>query len=286
MTKIEIPLAFRERPVWPKDEPAPSISYIVEPYQPQLGRSVQRVLAGRKLVTPLIDLNAYACRAEIDWLELRINTPGVHQARNMQPAITEMLSKLGSSSTVFVTGPDRETRYIGSKFILKFQQPNPRELGHVLAKVAGRYDLDSAKMSELRIMGVEISVDFYVKVSEGLSEDTASLKRWQMVDILRRHLKPDPVLTELPAAGPCFYGGKFGGGGATHFVNPSASDLGHRLLVLAQRLGLEPVRLVALDLNKHSQPDVDTTSWIGAKDFHVMLRTMDKTVSTAHCAAA
>lgn len=276
MAKIEIPLAFRERPVWPKDEPATSISYIVEPYQPQPGRSVQKVLADRKLLRPLIDLNAYACRGEIDWLELRINTPGVHQARNMQPAITEMLSKLGSSSTVFVTGPDRETGYIGSKFILKFQQPNPRELGHVLTKMADHYSLDSAKMSELQIMGIEISVDFYVKGAGTLTENTANLKRWQMVDILRRHLKPDPVLTELPSAGPRFYGGKFGGGGATHFVNPSASDLGHHLLVLAPHLGLEPEDLVALDLNKHGQPDVDTTSWIGAKDFHVMLRTMDK----------
>ncbi|OAN68069.1 hypothetical protein A8B83_18925 [Rhodobacteraceae bacterium EhC02] len=276
MTKIEIPLAFRERPVWPKDEPAPCIGYTVEPYQPQPGRSVQKVLTGRKLLRPLIDLNAYVCRAEIDWLELRLVIPAFRQARNLQPAIARMLSDIGSDSTVFVSGPDRRPGYMGSDFILKFQQPNPRELGHVLAKVAGSYGLDSAKMSELQIMGVEISVDFYVKGTGGLSEGTANLKRWQMVDILRRHLKPDPVLTELPAAGPRFYGGKFGGGGATHFVNPSASDLGHRLLVLAPGLGLEPESLVALDLNKHSQPDVDATSWIGAKDFHVMLRTMDK----------
>ncbi|MGR3701322.1 MAG: hypothetical protein ACU0A4_04495 [Paracoccaceae bacterium] len=276
MTKIEIPLAFKERPVWPEGVSAPSISYNVEPYQPQPGRSVQKVLAGRQVVRPLIDLNAYACRAEIDWLALRIVTPGYHQARNVQPAIAGMLGDIGSRSTVFVSGPNGETGYMGSDFILKFQQPSTRELGHVLAKVAGRYDLDCAKLAELQIMGVEISVDFYVKGFEGLSEDTANLMRWQMVDILRRHLKPDPVLTELPAAGPRFFGGKFGGGGATHFVNPSASDLGPRLLVLASRLGLEPENLVALDLNKHGKPDVDTTSWIGPKDFHVMLRTMDK----------
>lgn len=80
------------------------------------------------------------------------------------------------------------------------------------------------------------------------------------------------MLTELPAAGPRFHGGKFGGSGATHFVNPSAKDLGHRVLALAPRLGLEPEHLVALDLNKHSQPDVDATGWIGAKGCHVMLR--------------
>lgn len=276
MTKIEIPLAFKERPVWPDDMSAPSISYNVEPYQTQPGRSVQKVLAGRKLVTPQIDLNAYACRGEIDWLEFRINTTGDHQARNMQPAITEMLHEIGSTSTVFVTGLDRKKGYKGSDFILKFQQPAPRELGHVLTKMADHYGLDRAKLPELRIMGIEVSVDFYVKGAEGLTESVANLKRWQLVDILRRHLKPDPVLTELPDAWPRFYGGKFGGGGATHFVNPSASDLGSRLLVLASRLGLEPENLVALDLNKHGKPDVDTTSWIGPKDFHVMLRTMDK----------
>ena len=276
MTKIEIPLAFKERPVWPDDMSAPSISYDVEPYQPKPGRSVQKVLAGRKLVTPLIDLNAYACRAEIDWLALRIVTPGYHQARNVQPAIAGMLGDIGSRSTVFVSGPNGETGYMGSDFILKFQQPSPRELGYVLAKIAGHYDLDRAKLPELRIMGVEVSVDFYVKGAKGLTENAANLKRWQLVDILRRHLKPDPVLTELPAAGPRFFGGKFGGGGATHFVNPSAKDLGHSVLPLASRLGIDPEHLVALDLNKHSQPEVDVTSWIGAKDFHVMLRTMDK----------
>jgi hypothetical protein len=276
MTKIEIPLAFKERPVWPDDMSAISISYNVEPYQTQPGRSVQKVLACRNLLTPLIDLNTYACRGEIDWLELRINTPGVHQARNMQPAITKMLHEIGSTSTVFVTGLDRKKRYMGCDFIVKFQQPKPRELAQVLAKIAGHYDLDRAKLPELRIMGVEVSVDFYVKSTEGLTECMANLKRWQMVDILRRHLKPDAVLTELPAAAPRFFGGKFGGGGATHFVNPSAKGLGHSVVPLAPRLGLEPERLVALDLNKHSQPDVDKVSWIGAKDFHVMLRTMDK----------
>ena len=276
MAKIEIPLAFRERPVWPKEEPAPSISYIVEPYQPQPVRSVQKVLKDRKLLRPLIDLNAYACRGEIDWLALRIVMPGFHQARNVQPAIAGMLGDIGSRSTVFVSGPNGETGYKGSDFILKFQQPNSRELGHVLTKMADHYSLERAKLPELQIMGVEISVDFYVKGAGDLSEDTANFKRWQMVDILRRHLKPDPVLTELPAAGPRFYGGKFGGGGATHFVNPSVSDLGHSVVPLAPRLGLDPEHLVALDLNKHSQPDVDATSWIGAKDFHVMLRTMDK----------
>ena len=276
MTKIEIPLAFKERPVWPEGVSAPSISYDVEPYQSQPGRSVQKVLAGRKLVRPLIDLNAYVCRAEIDWLEFCINTPDIHQARNMQPKIAGMLNELGSKSTVFVTGPGRKIRYIGRDFIVKFQQPEPRELAQVLAKIAGHYGLDCAKIPELRIMGIEVSVDFYVKGAKGLTESAANLKRWQLVDILRRHLKPDPVLTELPAAEPRFFGGKFGGGGATHFVNPSASDLGPRLLVLASRLGLEPENLVALDMNKHGKPDVDTTSWIGPKDFHVMLRTMDK----------
>lgn len=276
MTKIEIPLSFKARPIWPEDVSAPSISYAVEPYQAQAGRSVQKVLAGRRLASPMIDLNDYLCRAEIDWLALRVVTPGFHQARNLQPAIAGVLGDIGSRSTVFVTGPNGETGYKGSDFILKFQQPNSRELGHVLAQFAGRYGLDTARLPELRIMGVEISVDFYVKGVECLPGDLADLKRWQMVDILRRHLKPEPVLTELPAAGPRFYGGKFGGSGATHFVSPSAKDLGHRVLASAPRLGLEPEHLVALDLNKHSQPDVDATSWIGAKGCHVMLRTMDK----------
>lgn len=182
MTNIEIPLSFMKRPSWSKGVSAPSISYAVEPYQAQAGRSVQRVLAGRRVASPMIDLNDYLCRAEIDWLALRIVTPGFHQARNMQPAIARMLGDVGSRSTVFVTGPNGETGYKGSDFILKFQQPDPRGLLHVLTMMARRYGLDTARLAELRITGAEISVDFYVKGVECFPGDLADLKRWQMVD--------------------------------------------------------------------------------------------------------
>lgn len=276
MNTLQLPLAFREQPDWPKGEPAPAVGYLVTPYRSEHGQKTQPVLSGRKLISPLIDLNSYACRAEIDWIEIRITTPNFHQAVNMQRAVATWLVNEGSQMTIFVTGPDRKRGYKGKEFILKFQQPNPREFTRVLNYVACKYGLNPARLGEFKIMGVEVSVDFYVKVQDMLDDRQINLKRWLMVDLLRRHLKPAPELTEMEDGGPRFFGDVYGRGGATRFVNPSISDLRPNLLLLASRVGLDPSDLVTLDINKHSQPTVDTTSWIGPKDFHVMLRTMDK----------
>lgn len=278
MRTIDIPLAFRDSPNWPSDNVFPAVSYSEKPYRPNDARAtVQKVLAGRRLLTPQLDLNAYNCRAEIDWIEFRLPTKRYHQARNMQPKVAGMFADIGSASTVYVSGPTRKPGYMGYDFIIKVQQPKPRELVQVLGRMAAFYRLERSELPDLPIMGLEISVDFYVKDTHARTENCRNLLRWQMVDALRRHLKPDPALTELPEASPRFFGDQYGGNGATFFVNGNATELSPKLITLAPSLGLAPEALVALDIKSHNQPNIDVTSWIGAKGFEVMLRTMDKT---------
>lgn len=276
-TTLTIPLAFRTPPAWPEDRDPLALEYTIAPYQPTTSASaIQPVLRDRLVATLRIDLNNYRCRAEIDWLEIRLTTPDRHQARNMQPAIAKMLGANGFNSTVFVSGPRREKGYIGQEFILKFQQPQPGELGPIMEWVLAKYAPVSV-VEDLPLAGIEISIDFYVLKSATMEPWQANLRRWQMVDILRRHLRPEEVLTEMEMGRPRFFGGPYGGDGATFFVNPSGSDLAPTLIPWASRLGMESHELVALDHKKHNQPFVDTTAYIGPKDFIVSLRSMDKT---------
>ncbi|MDE4139979.1 hypothetical protein [Phaeobacter gallaeciensis] len=273
---FEVPLAFAEAPDWPSTKALPALRYDVQPYAPtKPGASVQPVLRDRLIARPRIDLNQYRCRAEIDWLELFLETPDRRQAVNLHRAIRRMLEELGSTSTVFVSGPDRKSGYKGTRFLLRFQQPNPQVLRRVLEKIVEKY-VPEQTPDALFLMGIEVSVDFYATKSATRSETELDLLRWQMVDILRRHLRPEPVLTESERGWPRTYGGAYGGDGATFLLNPSAADLSASVVPLTAKYDLPASAFVPLDLKKHTQPAVDRTAYIGAREEVVSLRSMDK----------
>lgn len=273
---LDLPLAFFTEPPWPSGRKQPSLCYRFDPYRPpETTASTQPVLRNRLIGTPLIDLNNYNCKAEIDWVEIWLSTPRRHQARNMQRAIAKMLESRKSQSTVFVSGPNRERGYLGQNFILKFQQPKPRELQTVLEEVLIKYAPDWT-LEDLRLTGIEVSVDFYVKNPAALDTEEIHLRRWQMVDVLRRHLRPEPVLTETVRCWPRFFGDPYGGNGATFFLNPSETDLSASLVPKAAALDLHLKTFIPLDLKKHTQPLVDRTGYIGTKGGVVELKTMDK----------
>lgn len=281
---ITLPLAFWEASPPCSGAPKPAISYAISPYVAGNGHAPQPVLRDRFLGTPLVDLNDYRCSAVIDWIKLRLETQSRHQARNMQPAIAKMLEAIGSSSSIYVSGPNGECRHIGDQFILIFQAPKPHELFKVMSTVLAKYAPDQGLL-DLQIAGIEISVDFYVRDAGVLAPAICQLRRWQMVDILRRHLRPEPVLTEMTLGHPRVYGDKLGGRGATFFVDTSPANLSGPLILQAVKLGLERETLTPLDIRKHTQPVIDKTAYIGPEDFHVMLRTMNKTTDKRYTEA-
>jgi hypothetical protein len=275
MMDLDIPLVFDAAPEWPAHLAPPVLHYKSSPYCPSKDGKVQPILRSRSLLTPDVDLNVYKQKAVIDWVQIRIATPEVHQARNMQPAITNMLKALGANGTVYVSGPKEERRYIGRDFLVKFQQPEPKTLLPVLEQIIDKYAITTSA-ANIPITGIEISVDIYVKHPHEMAPHEANLLRWQMTDILRRHLRPAPVLTEMEQGWPRFHGAPHDPEKATFLVNPTGKDLSPGLIVLAARLGLDKQRLTALDLKQHAQPKVDKTGYIGPRKGLVMLRTMDK----------
>ncbi|GKY87399.1 hypothetical protein [Sinisalibacter aestuarii] len=276
MSRFDISLAFLEPPEWPDTAAPLSVTYDAQPYTGRTGRKPQPVLAQRLVLHPDIDLSAYRAKAAIDWIEIRLVTPGLHQAINIQRAVSKCLGMQGGAYSVYVFGPNRETGYTGNQFVLRFQDPEPTDFKPLLEQTVGRYECGVDSVDLLEVAGVEISVDFYVRGSSRLSEREQNRLRWQMVDLTRRHLRPHPALTEKEGCRPRSFGRAHGGSGVTFVVQ---DRLGRAPVNLAQlmRLGVDESYWPALERSTYHQPPVDRTFWIGARGFHVVLKSMDKT---------
>ncbi|MEQ6250834.1 hypothetical protein ABMC89_18260 [Sulfitobacter sp. HNIBRBA3233] len=276
MKRIDAPLLFNTAPSWPTTLDPPSVQYSTKLYVAPNGASVQPVLRNRLLVAPDIELNDYRCHAEIDWIDIGLETTGRHQAVNVQRFASRFLKDLGFHPGVFVSGPDGRPGYTGSAFTLRIQRPQPRALIELLKAMAKKYAPGRDTIRDLRISGIEISVDFYVMDQATRNLDAQNLLRWRMTDLLRRHLKPKDILTEAESCFPRFFSEVNGKGTATYFVGrrgtPPAS-----MAAQLMRLSLPLELLQPLRKGNHNKPPIDTTSYIGSKEFPVMLRVMDKT---------
>ncbi|TMV07537.1 hypothetical protein FGK63_08680 [Ruegeria sediminis] len=275
MQTIEVPLVFRHHPEWASVGSITS-NYLPQTYSALNGQRTQPILQGRTILRPAIDLNRFRCVAIIDWLELYLQTEANHQATNIQKWLANQMRACGSRSSVFVSGPNSEHRHIGNFFRVRLQQPDPADLAAVLLRLQTQFGSQPFTLTEYRIAGIEVSVDFFPKTHFGDDQRASDLMRWHMVDTLRRHLRPHPALTEATLCQPRSYGGKYGGGGATYFVAQKLSAAAKTLTREARRLEIDPGMLAPLSLQSHHQPPVDLTSYIGAKDHVVALRIMDK----------
>ncbi len=237
----------------------------------------QPLLKDRVILKPDIDLNDYRCRAVIDWVEVQLDTVGVHQARNIHRTAAGFLADVGSTSSVIVKGLDRKLGHSGSQFTLRIQQPQPQALLAFCKKLVTKYNPGSKSVEDMPITGIEVSVDFYVKNHATLDEDAQNLLRWQMTEILQRHLKPGKALTEMDWNHPRFFSEINGKTSSKPTVSKSSARATSKQRAETARLGLQQHILTPLRIGAHSQAPIDTTFYIGEKGSAVMLRVMDKT---------
>lgn len=275
MRRFDVPLLFNAAPSWPAALDPPSLQYNARPYVPSKGAAVQPVLRDRLIVEPDVDLNDYRCSAEIDWIDIGLETTNRHQALNVQQFAIRALTSLGSDSGVYVSGPDGLPHYIGSAFTLRIQQPQPRALIGLLKAMVRKYVPGQDSIRNLPVWGIEVSVDFYVKDQLTRNLDAQNLMRWRMTDLLRRHLRPKDILTENEDCFPRYFRNQNGRGTAIYFVGRRGAQSGPTAAQL-MRLGLPSELQQPLRLGNHNKAPIDTTSYIGAKEFPVMLRVMDK----------
>ncbi len=275
--RFDVPLLFNTAPTWPALRDPPSLQYMSHVYQPNPGGNPQPLFKDRIILKPDIDLNRYRCRAVIDWIEVRLDTVRVHQARNIQRTAAGFLTDIGSTSSVFVSGLTRQSGHTGSTFLLRIQQPQPQVLLAFCKKLITKYDPDLESVGEMPITGIEVSVDFYVKNHRTLGEDAQNLLRWQMTEVLQRHLKPGKALTEMDWNYPRFFSETNGKTGSKPSVGKSSTRATSKQCAEIDRLGLEENVLVPLRIGAHKQTPIDTTYYIGKKGSAMLLRVMDKT---------
>ncbi len=224
-----------------------------------------------------MDLDDYRCKAVLDWIEVQIDTLGKHQAINMQRFAKTLLEDMGAATSVYVSGPTRGSGYIGSSFIVRVQQPEARSFVALCKELVRKYDPGRKTVEDLPVVGIEVSVDFYVKNHKSLGLDAQNLLRWQMTEVLKRHLKPGRALTERESSHPRFFTGTTGAGSAKLLVANDTRRASAKQRAEINRLNLPESVLAPLRIGAHSQAPIDTTSYIGQKDSAVMLRVMDKT---------
>lgn len=210
--------------------------------QTALCRSQAR-LVGRDVLIPGIALDAYACSAVIDWIEIDLRLKKVTQHQWLADAIA------GFDRRPYIKPVDAGAGQESTCFKIKFQEPDLEELRRIFAAIDRRYGL----AEEPVVIGLEVSVDFTPRTPS----DEA---RARMVGVLFRHLAPDTVVFATPDAMPRHSWG-----------------VGHRW-ARVQKIGSssDPYAFAVNDTT--SSPGADTTSYFGAKNSDAMIRVMDKVV--------
>lgn len=270
MRPFFLDLSFDTPLGWMASEDPFTLAY--EPYTvADGGPRKQPILAGRDVMRPRIDLNDYRCSAVLDWIEIRLEMPGRHQALNIHRKAQEILRSQGSSSTLFVCGPEHQNRYNGQRFILRIQQPQAHHLVRFLKALIAEYAPKTPAVADLVIAGFELSVDFYIKPMYRQSQAASDLLPYRMVDVLRRHLRPASILTEAEACNPRLFTNDGGNPSATFLVEQKKAHASGTLLADAMRLGCDINDLIPMRITAHNPMPVDTTSYIGARNHPVML---------------
>lgn len=266
---IEIPLSFAHEPSWPDHLEPPSIGYQRKPCSLR-----QRRFEGRDELIPQVDLGRYRTRAVLDWVQLRFFTFEPRQSLNIRNSVNAALHAHGLKENAFVTGPDGQTRYTGREFLLKLQDPTPQALALTLTTVRDKYRDWEEVQPVFFINAVEVSVDFYVKEAEAGSKPRRDLLRWQMVELLRRHLRVLPEYTEQHLARPRVFSG--GGSPTRHIVADRPTNWRRGIIGPFAELGLPREASTVFHETAHYQPVVDGTYYVGPKDGPVLVRIMNK----------
>lgn len=270
ISAVQIPLHFAHAYEWPAELDPPSISYERRPCT-----LIQRRFEGRDELIPQIDLKHYNAHAVLDWVQLKFSLTRMRQALNIARSVNEALHAHGGRENAYVTGPGGITPYTGHEFYLRLQDPTPARLALTLSTVRDKYLREEIAGTVFFIDAVEVSVDFYVKDALSMEKSRRDLLRWQMVDVLRRHLRLHPEYTAQPLAHPRV---KFEKG------TPPARVLKKRPPTWRKKTLVDPMLVLGLPRGAstvfhstaYAPPVIDGTYYVGPKEGAVLIRVMNK----------
>ncbi|WP_419694427.1 hypothetical protein ACN2CC_28215 [Mesorhizobium muleiense] len=137
--------------------------------------AVQRRLAGKTVVHPVIDLGDYTCRAVIDWVEIDFWFEHQTQFRFVRDVLTPIIGR-----QPYVEPLDSGPGKVSTEFRVKVQEPTL----DLLRQCERALDREFALQMYGVIHSIEISLDFKPVTP-------SSDKLGRMVGVLARHLFPN-----------------------------------------------------------------------------------------------
>ncbi|MBW0365845.1 hypothetical protein KXJ81_06250 [Ensifer adhaerens] len=147
---------------------------VVLTYVEKTLRSSQKRLVGRTTLTPQIDLEAYQCRAVVDWIDIHFEL----SRRTQYWKLNERIEKL-TSRKEYPEALDLGEGKTATRYKLRVQEPDFQAVRKVLDDIEREYGF----VAPAEIRGIEISIDFYPKTP---SEEA----RARMHGVLVRHFFP------------------------------------------------------------------------------------------------
>lgn len=196
---------------------------------------------------PVIDLDAYSCRAVIDFVSVTFELARRTQFRHVQRAI---LPLTGRRALVTPSIPDPGG--VSAVFTIILQEPASKLLRACDARSKDEFGL----LSEPVVNELEVSVDFRPKMP-------SDARRGRMVAVLSRHLYPSRDGLELNSTRPRFsWGSKRSQNSFTLKRSPIKLDDGDMFM--------NPAGDVV--------PPIDATYYIGHRKVAALWRVMDKVI--------
>lgn len=219
---------------------------------------VQRRLAGRVAMVPVVELSAYRFRAVIDWIEFRVHLARSTQVQHLQQVLRRHLDR---DSHI-----EPESSAAGNTFAactIRVQEPAS------LAVVATLHQdiVDTfGEAAGSRVTAIEISVDAYPR-------QPADEARWTLLGALQRTIWTGRDIWSNPDSRPRRFGANRK---LEKLIPPSREE------ALKKKLKHDDELLNAIVPEHHLPPVIDGTMYIGAKGDEVMIRIMDKVKDKQH----
>lgn len=178
-------------------------------------RSSQARFVSRTTLTPQIDLDAYQCRAMIDWIDIRFELSRPSQHWHINDRIERLTGRKEYPEALNVGAGMTATQYR-----LRVQEPNLGSVRMVLEDLQKNYGFASS----VTIGAIEISVDFYPK-------SPSDEARARMHGVLVRHFFPTTRVLTSSRTWPRFMPGSVKG---TDYVvsrneDDASLDIGDRM---------------------------------------------------------
>lgn len=222
-----------------------------------------------------VDLGAYEFTACLDWIEVAVTTPGEHQAVNIHSKLNKHWQGIAFSS-VAILGPDRKSHHIGSQFYIRLFDPYPVLLRKCLAWLVKEYRIAVPGPDQVRLSGIEVSLDVYPERRSNLDDSTRALQRMAMTSVLQKHICVPEAFDKKFRRRPRFVFGPKGARRKTGLWSEKPGKLDSSLRGRAHDAGIDSREASLLLPEAHNAAFPGATLYIGDRDEVLMLRCMDK----------